>query len=141
MSRGASGTAVGGQDRFARWTAIVAGVFFVAAGIWAMVHPRSFFDAAATFEPYNRHLLQDIGAFQIGLGTVLLVAAGPGRGNGLATGLIGVGVGTVMHTVSHVVGTDLGGNPSTDIPTFAILAAVLLIAGLAALRRPSGGDT
>jgi hypothetical protein len=39
-----------------------------------MVDPRSFFTALAAFEPYNQHFIQDIGAFQIGLGAVLLLA-------------------------------------------------------------------
>ncbi len=32
--------------------------------------------------------------------------------------------------MSHAVGTDLGGTPETDIPFFAILTAVLAMAGL-----------
>ena len=109
--------------------AIVGGVGFVALGAWAMVDPRSFFDALARFESYNRHFLQDIGAFQIGLGVVLLLASLPVRADGLAVALLGVGVGATLHTVSHVVGHDLGGTPETDIPFFAVLAILLLVAG------------
>ena len=112
-----------------RAVAIVLGVGFVAIGAWAMVGPRSFFDTFATFEPYNRHFLQDIGAFQVGLGVVLLLAAVPGRSDGLAVALVGVGVGEALHTVSHIVGRDLGGTPETDIPFFAALAVLLLAAG------------
>ena len=54
---------VGGRPEPA-WTrtaaAIGAGVFLV-AGVWAFADPESFFDDAAHFEPYNQHLLQDIG--------------------------------------------------------------------------------
>jgi hypothetical protein len=39
-----------------------------------MVDPRSFFDTLTAFQPYNQHLLQDLGAFQVGLGVVLLLA-------------------------------------------------------------------
>ena len=77
-----------------------------------MVNPRSFFAALATFEPYNQHFLQDVGAFQMGLGVVLLLAGVPGRADGLTVALVGVGVGAAFHTVSHVVGRDLGGTPS-----------------------------
>ena len=112
-----------------RAVALVGGAGFVALGVWAMVGPRSFFDALATFEPYNQHFLQDIGAFQVGLGVVLLLAAVPSRSDGLAVALVGVGVGAALHTVSHIVGRDLGGTPETDIPFFAALAVLLLAAG------------
>lgn len=99
-----------------RTVAIVGGVGFIALGVWAMVGPRSFFAALATFEPYNQHFLQDVGAFQIGLGVVLLLAAVPVRADGLTVALVGVGVGAALHTLSHVVGRDLGGTPERDIP-------------------------
>jgi hypothetical protein len=44
------------------------------SGAWAFVFPRSFYDHVATFEPYNRDFLHDIGAFTIGLGAVMLLA-------------------------------------------------------------------
>ena len=122
--------------RVPRAVAVVGGVGLVALGVWAMVDPRSFFDALARFEPYNQHFLQDIGAFQVGLGAVLLLAAVPTRADGLAVALVGVGVGAALHTVSHVVGRDLGGTPETDIPSFAVLAALLLAAGGFRWRYP-----
>lgn len=94
-----------------------------------MLDPRLFFDAVATFEPYNRHFLQDIGAFQIGLGAVLLLAVLPGRVDGLALALLGVGIGATFHFISHIVGRDLGGTPETDIPVFGVVALLLLTAG------------
>lgn len=117
---------------FPRAVATLVGLFLLVSGLWAMVDPESFFDAVATFEPYNQHLLQDIGAFQIGLGAVLLVAIF--AGDGLFTALLGVGLGMAVHTLSHVVGRDLGGTPETDIPFFAILTALLLVAGIARWR-------
>jgi hypothetical protein len=53
------------------------GAFFLFAGVWAMTAPSSFFEQSARFSPItaNRHFIQDIGAFQIGLGAVLLLAA------------------------------------------------------------------
>ncbi|HUF32959.1 MAG TPA: hypothetical protein VMN58_07085 [Acidimicrobiales bacterium] len=112
---------------FPRVVAAVGGGFFLATGLWAMVAPRSFFDALATFEPYNQHLIQDIGAFQIGLGAVLLLAALT-RLDALATALGGVGIGSAAHVVSHAVGTDLGGTPAMDIPVFSVLTLLLLAA-------------
>ena len=115
--------------------ALLGGVAFVALGVWAILGPRSFFDAVATFEPYNRHFLQDIGAFQIGLGAVLLLAALPGRADGLALALLGVGIGATFHVISHIVGRDLGGNPETDIPVFGVIALLLLAAGALRWRQ------
>lgn len=123
-------------ERFPRVMALLSGLVFVAVGGWAMADPRSFFDALAAFEPYNKHFIQDIGAFQIGLGAVLLLAAARERVDGLAVALLGVGVGSAFHAVSHVVGRDLGGTPETDIPTFGILAVLLLVAGVIRARRP-----
>jgi hypothetical protein len=114
---------------YARIVAAAAGVFLLAAGLWAMVAPESFFDTLATFDPYNQHLIQDIGAFQIGLGAVLLLAAAKPLFDGLTVGLVGVGIGSGAHVVSHVVGHDLGGTPETDIPFFAVLTVLLLSAG------------
>ncbi|HEV2108580.1 MAG TPA: hypothetical protein VGR16_09995 [Thermomicrobiales bacterium] len=127
-----------GGEGFARGVAIAGGIFFVALGVWAMIEPRSFFDTVATFEPYNRHFLQDIGAFQVGLGAVLLLAVVPASLSGLTVALIGVGVGAALHTVSHIAGHDLGGTPETDIPFFALVAVLLLAAGGYRWRRESG---
>lgn len=121
-----------------RGVAIVGGVAFVALGVWAMVDPASFFEMLARFEPYNQHLLQDIGAFQIGLGVVLLLAGWSGRADGLTVALLGVGVAAALHTVSHVVGHDLGGVPEREIPSFAGFAIILLAAGALRWRHVRG---
>jgi len=121
--------------QFPRTIGVLGGVSFLASGLWAIIAPESFFDAVATFEPYNQHFVQDIGAFQIGLGAVLLLAAIPARADALAVGLIGVGVGAAAHTVSHVVGRDLGGKPEVDIPFSAVLTVLLLAAGLMRWRE------
>ena len=114
------------------WTrsvGLAAGAFFVAFGLWAMVAPHSFFDTVAEFTPYNRHFVQDIGAFQIGLGAVLLLAAVREASDALAVGLLGVGAGSGAHVVSHLVGHDLGGRPEVDIPLFLAVTVLLLAAG------------
>lgn len=115
--------------RLPRVIAIGGGAGFVTIGLWAMVDPRSFFDAVARFEPYNQHFLQDIGAFQVGLGVVLLIAGVLARADGLSVALVGVGVAAALHAVAHVIGRDLGGAPERDIPVFAAMAVALLVAG------------
>lgn len=113
---------------YARIVAVVVGVFLAGSGTWAMVDPESFFDIAATFDPYNQHFVQDIGAFQIGLGAVLLLASWPDA-DGLAVALLGVGIGSLAHVISHAVGHDLGGTPEVDIPFFSTITVLTLSAG------------
>jgi hypothetical protein len=120
---------------FSRGVGVIAGIFFLAFGLWAMIAPGSFFQAVAAFDPYNQHFVQDIGAFQIGLGAVLLLAGIPARADALAVALIGVGVGSAAHTLSHVLGRDLGGKPNVDIPLFAVLSVLLLAAGVVRWRE------
>lgn len=117
----------------AKLVAVAAGSVFLLFGIFAMVSPSGFYDAVAEFEPYNAHFLQDIGAFQIGLGAVLLFAALL-TSDALAAAMLGVGVGAVAHVISHLVGIDAGGTPVIDIPFFTLLGAVLLAVGVRRLR-------
>lgn len=113
------------------------GVLLAGVGVWALVAPLSFFDTVATYEPYNRHLIQDIGAFQIGLGVVLLLAAWGGAGV-VATAAIGVGFGSIAHLASHLVGIDDGGRPGFDIPSIGLLGVLLLWIGVRRMRVPDG---
>lgn len=100
-----------------------------------MLAPQSFFDAVATFEPYNEHFIMDIGAFQLGLGAVLLLAALASRMDAVTVALLGVAVGAAAHTVSHIRGRDLGGSPETDIPVFSILTVLLVVGGVMRWRH------
>ena len=121
------------SDRTAVTVAAIAGVFLLVVGIWALAAPRSFFDTLATFEPYNAHFLRDVGAFQIGLGSVLLLATK--RGDALFVACAGVGIGCLAHVVAHVIDRNAGGNPALDIPILALLGIALVAA---AATRPSG---
>lgn len=94
-----------------------------------MADPEGFFQSVANFDPYNQHFIQDIGSFQIGLGSILLLSATLSRADALAIALMAVGVGSAAHTISHVIGIDLGGTPGTDLPLFLVVTVLLLIAG------------
>jgi hypothetical protein len=118
--------------RFPTVIAIGAGLVFVGAGVWAFAAPRSFFESAALFEPYNAHFIRDIGAFQIGLGSVLLLAAW--LRDALLAALVGVAVGAVAHLAAHVIDRNLGGDPAVDMPAFGILAVLLIVAAVARSR-------
>lgn len=102
-----------------------------------MVSPETFFENLATFEPYNAHLLQDIGAFQIGLGATLALAVFV-TGDALLASLVGVGVGALAHVVSHLVSLGSGGNPEVDVPSLSVLAVLLLVGGWMRWRSLAG---
>jgi hypothetical protein len=116
-------------DRAAQVIAVVVGLFLLVAGFWAFFAPRDFFENAATFEPFNRHFIRDIGAFQIGLGAVLL--AGVFLRDALLAVLAGVAVGSGFHFVAHVIDRELGGTTEVDLPLHGLIT-VLLIAGAVA---------
>ncbi|MBW3663429.1 MAG: hypothetical protein KY469_10050 [Actinobacteria bacterium] len=131
---GPDGTAVE-PARWIRVVTLLGAAAFLLFGLWAFLAPQSFFDQIATFEPYNPHLIHDLGAFQVGIGAVLLLAAYPERIDGLAAALLGAGVGAAVHVIGHVIDIDLGGKPASDIPTLSILALAAIVAGYARLRE------
>jgi hypothetical protein len=118
-----------------RITLVIGAVAFLLPGMWAFLAPVGFADTIATFEPYNRHYLHDLGAFQIGVGTAALVAVWVY--DGAVVGLSGLLAGDSVHAISHIVDRDLGGR-SADAPLIAlvaVLALVALISRVRALRR------
>ena len=111
--------------RFETIVLLLAGLFFLLPGIWAFVGPHSFYDQLAPFPPYNRHLLHDIGAFQIGIGAALLLALRWADARFVV--LAGAASAACVHLVSHVVDHDLGGK-DTDAFVFGALAVLLVVA-------------
>lgn len=111
-----------------RAVALLAGVVIGAAGMWAFVGPGSFYDAVATFPPPNVHFVRDLGAFQVGLGAVLLLATV--WSDALAASLAGVAVGSGFHLAGHIIDRGRGGNPVLDIAALAVLTAVLAAAAV-----------
>jgi uncharacterized membrane protein len=121
-----------------RITLVIGGLSMLVPGIWAFVAPAGFADTVATFDPYNRHYLHDVGAFQIGVGVAALVALRwrDGAVVGLSAFLAAGGV----HAVSHLIDRDLGGRASDAPLLFALaaLALVALVAGCARCGRRNG---
>lgn len=109
----------------ARLIALVVGGFYVAVGAWAFVVPAAFYDSVATFAPFNRHLMHDAGAFQVGLGLALVVPAAMRLA--LRPGLLAVLGGSLLHLLSHVEDSQLGGHPLTDFPVLGLICLVLVI--------------
>lgn len=99
-------------------------VVFGGVGLWALVAPHSFYDAIATYPPYNQHLIHDIGAFQVGLAAALL--AGLLLRDALLVALGGVSVGALVHLISHIEDQSLGGRSSDPYTVGGIAVIVLL---------------
>jgi uncharacterized membrane protein len=135
MSPSAAEVTAPGRRRLARSLAAILGVFYLVFGVWAFFWPQSFYEAVASFAPFNLHFLHDLGAFQIGLGAVLLLALR--WHDALSATLGGVAAGSVMHAVSHVVDRDLGGRPSD--PFAVAFIAVLAVVATIAARSWRGG--
>ena len=100
------------------------GMFTLVTGVWALVAPVSFFDNIGHFEPYNRHFLHDVGAFQIGLGAAALFAL-VWRGDAVLAVLGGLAAGATAHEIAHIADAGIGGRDS-DPYTLGLIAAVLV---------------
>jgi len=109
--------------RIIRVCVAVLGAISIGAGLWAMLAPYSFYEQAATFPPYNRHFIHDIGAFQIGLGGCLIAALA--FTDALLAVLIGNALGGIGHFIGHFADRSIGGQ-SSDPYTFGVLAIVMV---------------
>jgi hypothetical protein len=118
-------------SRTARVIALTAGAPYLVLGTWAFLAPASFFGSIAAFPPYNQHLLHDVGAFQVGLGIILLLGATTSAA--LQPALLAVLAASLLHVASHIEDRTLGGHPSD--PLILALFCVLLVAGLVLERR------
>lgn len=114
------------------------GLLWLAFGVWAFVAPHSFYGTVATFEPYNRHFVHDVGAMQLGLGVGAIAGALTTRA--VVAGLTGLSGFQVAHVLSHVIDRNRGGEPWFDIPSLSLLAAAGLVTLVAIARRGDEGD-
>jgi len=100
-------------------------------GVWAFLAPESF-SQFIDYAPYNRHLIHDVGAFQIGIGVAMLLALL--WSDGLLVALTGFAVASGLHTLSHYIDRHIGGHDS-DVPALGLLTLVALLAIYARMRR------
>jgi hypothetical protein len=115
---------------------VVVGAFNLGLGLWAMLGARSFFDALASdFDPFNAHLIHDIGAFMAGLGVTALLALVWSDGWSVALG--GNAFAALAHLGTHLADRDTGAT-LTD-PFGLALFAAFVVAVLAKLRFGSTG--
>ena len=117
--------------RVAAWLGVV---FWVGSGAWAFASPASFYDALATYPPFNAHFLRDAGAFMLGLGGGLVL--GLWWRDALAAVLGGSAVGGVFHVAAHIIDREQGGSLSDTLGLAAL--AVVFVAGALTQRRQSG---
>ena len=113
---------------------LVAGLVLLVSGLWALLAPDSFYAVVATYPPYNRHLVHDLGAFLLGLGATLGLALA--FSDALLVALSGNAVAGAAHFVSHVVDREFGGQPSDPL-TIGLFALPLV--ALAVWRTTSMG--
>jgi PPOX class probable F420-dependent enzyme len=114
-------------NRYVSAITSLAGILASAAGIWALTAPASF--AAFVDFPYSRHFIHDAGAFQLAIGTMLLLAL---RWRDALTVALGAFfVGNTVHAVNHLRDLDVGGHRSD----WLLLGAESLLIGLALAIR------
>jgi len=122
-----------GPSRIFTTAVLVAlGGLTLAAGVWMLIAPDSF--AEFTGFEKNRHFVHDIGAFNLGIGTTLLLAAA--WTDAAAVALAGFLVGNTAHTVNHIVDLDLGGRARD--PWILASGSVLVLAALVVRMRQLG---
>lgn len=106
-------------------------------GLWAVLDPRGFYEGVATWPPYNIHFLHDIGAFQVGIGSALLLALF--RSDALFVALGAAALGQSVHAVMHITDARLGGKPA-DPALMSALAVFLVVAAWSRWsQRPARG--
>ena len=114
---------------------LLCGTFMLAFGLWALLQPVAFADFI-DFPPYNEHLLHDLGAFQLALATSLLTAMFSSDAASVA--LLGLIVSGTIHTINHVIDTNLGGHLTDAVGLSGL--ALLAVVGLLMRRRQTSRD-
>jgi hypothetical protein len=99
-------------------------------GVWALVLPDSF-GQFISYPPFNRHLMHDVGAFQIGIGVSVALALW--ADDVMLVALSGFVVAGTLHTWSHYMDRALGGHGS-DVPVLGLLTLIGAFGIYAGLR-------
>jgi uncharacterized membrane protein len=113
------------QRSTVKWVVAAGATTFVVFGFWAFFFPYSFADIVATYPPFNRHLVHDDGAFQLGIAAALFSSLV--WTDVLLVALFGGTIATTMHAVSHILDVDLGGRP-IDPYLLSVLALAFIFA-------------
>jgi len=117
---------------FVKTVTLAAGIASVTVGVWTLADASGF--AEATGFPPSPHYVHDIGAFQLGIGVSMLLAAI--WADALAVVLAGFFAGNTVHAYNHAADADLGGHSWE--PYALAAASVLVLAALIARMRQLG---
>ncbi|MEU5786761.1 PPOX class F420-dependent oxidoreductase [Micromonospora purpureochromogenes] len=111
---------------FVRAACALLGLTALLVGGWALRRPDGF--AEAVDFPGSHHFVHDVGAFQLGIGVTLLLAAI--WADAPAVALAGYLAGGLAHTGTHLADRHLGGSAAQTwlVGLSAALAAVALVA-------------
>jgi len=121
-------------------------------GVWALVLPRSFYDDfpaagrhwVSALGPYNEHLVRDVGALNLALGTLLALAAIVLEQRLVQAALVAWLVYALPHFVFHA--TELDALPFLDNVAnvitlgLAVLLPLVLLAATGRRRAETGGS-
>src|SRR2546423_8281650 len=110
-------------------TALI-GLITATIGVWCLIDPRSFAEAVGFGA--HEHFVHDVGAFQVGLGVILLLALI--WSDALATALAGYIVSNTVHAVNHFLDLDLGGS-ALQAWALSAMTVVLVIAFVLRLHQ------
>lgn len=129
---------------------LVLAVSALAVGLWALLDPRSFYDDfplpgrawVSTLGPYNEHLVRDVGALNLALGVLLVVAAVLLERRLVQASLVAYLAYAVPHFIFHLSKGDAFpiGDNIANLITLG-LAVLLPLVLLALVGRPGGRRT
>lgn len=136
------------REPVAAWVRIgllALGVPNVAAGLWAVVAPASWYRSFPGFDPrlvaakppFNAHLATDAGAGLLASGVVLLMAAWLGDRRSIALGIVAFACFAVPHAAYHVLNPAPGldrGEGARNAVTLVFVAGAALVLLVATLR-------
>lgn len=122
------------QTRFIQTVVVIAALSMLVTGVWMRIDPASFAQWANW--PNHVHFLHDAGAFQIGIGMMLLFALW--WRDVIAVVLGGFVVANTLHSINHFFDRD-GGNAADwwQLGVFSLLAAAALLLRLRQLQLKS----
>jgi hypothetical protein len=121
-------------------------------GVWALLVPRSFYDDfplpgrnwVSTLGPYNEHLVRDVGALNLALGVLLVLAAILLERRLVQVSLVAYLVYAVPHFVFHLATShafSLGDNIANMFTLgITVLLPLVLLVGSRGERTPRPKD-
>jgi hypothetical protein len=117
-----------------------AGAAHILIGIATLLAPMWFFQNIGAFAPFNRHYEGDLGAFQLGIGVGLLLAARAPARHRLLLGAAAVG--NLVHAFNHTYDAVISHAPlgywlsdTAPLYLFAIMLILLSLGALGSLRQ------